>query len=323
MNRSAAPSVARYDASLEMTSVGSGDTRGRVRAFVKLGRPRFLLGGLVLYSAGAVLARPLAELDVARWVLGQGAITATQLMTHYSNDYFDLEADRSNRAGTRWSGGSRVLVDGPLAPRVARDAALVFGAVALTLDAVIAALGAPSAGAVLLLMLVLSWSYSAPPLRLHPRGLGAFTAALVVGALTPIVGAVMQRAEITSGVLAAVAPLALAQLTMILILDLPDAPSDGAAGKRTLAVRYGTTLTARIAAGLVVLTYAVALAAFVSAPARALAMAATLPAGGAVVWELFGGRWATDASRLTGRAVFWFGSLSVALLVSGAASGAR
>ena len=46
-------------------------------------------------------------------------MTAAQLMTHYANDYFDLEADRANRTPTRWSGGSRVLPAGVLPPRVA------------------------------------------------------------------------------------------------------------------------------------------------------------------------------------------------------------
>ena len=57
-----------------------------------------------------------APFDAARFAWGQLVVTATQLMTHYANDYFDLEADRANRTPTRWSGGSRVLPDGVLPP---------------------------------------------------------------------------------------------------------------------------------------------------------------------------------------------------------------
>ena len=92
------------------------------------------LGGFVLYGLGAALAvAGGAPLDRWRYVLGQLVVTATQLMTHYANDYFDLEADRANRTPTRWSGGSRVLPDGALPPagrarRGARSSLLAAGA---------------------------------------------------------------------------------------------------------------------------------------------------------------------------------------------------
>ena len=66
-----------------------------------------------------------AAFNLRALVWGQVAITAIQLMTHYSNDYFDLEADRANRTPTRWSGGSRVLPDEELPPRLALALALV------------------------------------------------------------------------------------------------------------------------------------------------------------------------------------------------------
>src|SRR5206468_6718241 len=92
----------------------------RLMAFVRLGRPQFLVGGFVLYGLGGALAvAGGAAFDPWRYGWGQLVVTATQLMTHYANDYFDLEADRANRTPTRWSGGSRVLPDGALAPEVA------------------------------------------------------------------------------------------------------------------------------------------------------------------------------------------------------------
>jgi len=90
----------------------------RVLAFVRLGRPQFLVGGFVLYGLGAALAAAGgAPLDRWRYACGQIVVTLTQLMTHYANDYFDLEADRANLTPTRWSGGSRVLPGGALASR--------------------------------------------------------------------------------------------------------------------------------------------------------------------------------------------------------------
>src|SRR3954451_17011904 len=104
----------------------------RLMAFVRLGRPQFLVGGFVLYGLGGALAvAGGAAFDPWRYGWGQLVVTAAQLMTHYANDFFDLEADRANRTPTRWSGGSRVLPDGGLPPRVALVAALVLGVTAL------------------------------------------------------------------------------------------------------------------------------------------------------------------------------------------------
>ncbi len=163
----------------------------RLGAFLKLGRPHFLVGGVLLFALGAALAAVQGTpIDWQRYAWGQAVITAAQWMTHYSNDYFDLEADRANSTPTRWSGGSRVLVKGNVAPRAALVAALVLGA-----GSFIAALElcghAPDsrfAFPLALLIIALSWCYSAPPVRLLSRGLGEATTALVVTLLTPLLG---------------------------------------------------------------------------------------------------------------------------------------
>ena len=84
---------------------------------LKMGRPLFLGGGFLLYGLGAAIAAlnsPDGVIDGRLYLLGQAAVTAFQLMTHYANDYFDFEADKANLTPTPWSGGSRVLVGGGL-----------------------------------------------------------------------------------------------------------------------------------------------------------------------------------------------------------------
>ena len=83
-----------------------------ILAFIKLGRPLFLGGGFILFALGAAIAHACGHvIDTGRYVLGQAAVTAFQLMTHYANDYFDYDADVANLTPTKWSGGSRVLPD--------------------------------------------------------------------------------------------------------------------------------------------------------------------------------------------------------------------
>src|SRR5258706_8387598 len=96
----------------------------RVVTFIRLGRPLFLGGGLLLYALGAAIARFYGHtIDWHDYAIGQLVITAFQLMTNYANDYFDFEADRANLTPTRWSGGSRVLANDELPRHVALIAA--------------------------------------------------------------------------------------------------------------------------------------------------------------------------------------------------------
>src|SRR4051812_44055840 len=182
-------------------TVGAG-TRGMLRpvlravlAFVKLGRPLFLMGGLLLYALGAaVAAHAGAVLDGGRYLAGQLGVTAFQLMTHYANDYFDFEADVANLTPTRWSGGSRVLLGGVLPRGAALVAALVLAATGLALAAYAGT--RPGAGPLVfpafLAMGALAWAYSAPPLRLCGSGVGELNTAVVVTGLVPFVGLHLQ-----------------------------------------------------------------------------------------------------------------------------------
>ena len=215
----------------------------RIAAFVRLGRPLFLGGGFVLYALGAAIARAGGHaIDWRRYVLGQGAVTAFQLMVHYANDYFDLEADRANRTPTKWSGGSRVLPAGELPPKVALYAAVVLAAI----GAVLAVVLGGHALATLALIFVLAWSYSAPPLRLCASGLGELDTALVVTVLVPYLGFSLQGGT-DLGVLAlTIVPPALLQMAMLVAIEFPDAAGDAATGKRTLVVRLGAPAAARL-----------------------------------------------------------------------------
>lgn len=221
----------------------------RAWAVVRLGRPTFLLGGVALYGLGALAAvRSGHGFEPGAFVLGLLAVTSIQLMTHYANDYFDYEADRANHTPTRWSGGSRVLVNGELPREVALRAAIAVGFIAPIAGIALLLRQPEHAPAVLVLcgMQVLGWSYSGPPLRLHSCGLGEPTTALVVPILTPLVGFVLQSSRWEAHLLPLIAPLALLQLAMLLTIELPDQAGDRTVKKRSWVVLLGADRAARI-----------------------------------------------------------------------------
>jgi len=255
--------------------------RARVFEFVKLGRPKFLIGGLLFYGLGASLAAASGvTIDWQGYAWGQAVVTLTQLMTHYSNDYFDLEADRANLTPTLWSGGSRVLVRGTIAPIAALVAALVLAGAALMFS-VSLTVHLPPGPVILplaLSMIALSWCYSAPPLRLLSRGLGELTTALVVTLLTPLLGFCVQSSTVEPLPFLVCAPLCGLQFAMLLTIELPDAAGDAAKGKRTLVVRWGAKWGARWAAVAVTASFlALPILALCGLP-KSIAAAALLPA---------------------------------------------
>jgi 1,4-dihydroxy-2-naphthoate octaprenyltransferase len=218
-------------------------------SFIRLGRPLFLVGGLVFHALGvsAALYRGL-PLNWSGLIWGQVVITATQLMTHYSNDYFDLSADRANTTLTRWAGGSRVLPDGLLPAWTALVGALAFAVIAILAIVVLGLFIQPSLWTFFLplLALLLAWEYSAPPLRLHSRGAGELTVALIVPVLTPLVGYTFQAGSPGWLVMLAVFPLACFQVCMVISVNLPDAAGDRVVDKRTLVIRLGPAGAARL-----------------------------------------------------------------------------
>jgi 1,4-dihydroxy-2-naphthoate octaprenyltransferase len=231
-----------------------------VYAFIRLGRPLFLLGGFVLYGLGAAVAKAQGKtIDSSAYLLGQSVITAFQLMTHYANDYFDYEADRANTTPTRWSGGSRVLPRGQAPRAVALAGALAAASAGIVVMIVLASRHpGPLLVPIALAILVLSWLYSAPPLRLHSTGWGELDAVVVVTALVPCFAFYLQTPNLVGWptLLLALFPLCCLQFAMLLAVGVPDAAADLAVGKRTLVVRLGGARIVRWHATMLALAYA-------------------------------------------------------------------
>ena len=217
-------------------------------AFVRLSRPKFLIGGFAGFGLGAAVAAYEGS-RVSPWLYfaGQAMVTAFHLMTHYANDYFDRHADRLT-VQTAFAGGSGVLVSGALAAPVALVAALGCAAAggiavagfALAGNGVVAGLGVAIG--------ILAWCYSAPPIRLAGRGWGEIDTALVVAVLVPLSGYATVRGTLDPLVLAATAAPACAMIAMMLAVEWPDRAADSAAGKRNLVVRFGARVSGRLAA---------------------------------------------------------------------------
>mgnify|MGYP005832851839 CR=1 FL=1 len=258
----------------------------RLAAFARLGRFHFLASGSLFYLLGVLIARYAGVALRSRvfWV-GWAAVIATELVTHFGNDYFDLAADRANRTPTRFSGGSRVLVEGRLAPRVALISSLICAAlsVGLTLYLVLGLRTGPWTLPLVLLGLLATWSYSGPPLRLQHRGWGELMVAIGLP-LVPLVGFYLQAGRLAWLPVLATLPLCGLMLALTLAIDFPDAAGDASAGKRTILVRLGGPRGAWLHNGALALAY-LAIPAVIRAGAPSLPMAALVLLAPLGVWQ--------------------------------------
>jgi 1,4-dihydroxy-2-naphthoate octaprenyltransferase len=214
----------------------------QIRLFLRLARPHYLLGGALLYGLGAGIAHYLGyPVETGRFWLGQALVTLLQLMTQTLTEYFDS-------IGHRASGG-RTAPDrarGPIGPDgLSPKVALYSAVIALGLAATLASAGLvtnslPSlAWPVLLLGFLGAFAYSVPPTRLAASGYGELVAALVIGALVPIFGFVVQSGRTHPLLFLSVTPLVGLCFAMVIALELPDYAADLRSQKRTLVVRLG------------------------------------------------------------------------------------
>lgn len=206
-------------------------------SLARLGRLKFLQYSPILYNLGAVIALlEGASFQFSTWALGLAFVWVVHAGTHYCNEYYDLPADRLNRNPSPWTGGSRVLVNGELDAKISIRTARVTFAFAAAL-----ALALPSCCCKTLaaLIIVLSWGYSAPPLRLAWRGLGESTVVVVLNLAVPLLGCALLLGTVPLRLWTVLLPLVPIAFTRMLVMNMADVESDRAAGKRTLVVILG------------------------------------------------------------------------------------
>ncbi len=201
----------------------------------------FLSATFIPVAIGIAIAAVYGSFDLPSALLTLVGAAAVHLGLNVANDVFDarLGADERNVNPTQYSGGSRVIQYGLVSLR--RMSAISAGMYAIAIGIGLVLLLTRYSPALLVigvLGILLSFFYTAPPLKLVYRGLGELTTAIGFGPLM-LVGAYVVQ---TLGVLrpepfVASIPIALLVMLILYVNEVPDAPADARAGKRTLPVR--------------------------------------------------------------------------------------
>jgi len=212
-----------------------------LRAWVRAARPLahaniappILLGHAFVYAASQRFEWILAAVAFSFGVLDHLTIV-------FANDYADREADALGDERTIFSGGSRVIPDGLIAPESLRNAAIATGTLLLVGSAVAGWVwDRPLLPAFAVAALLLLIAYSFPPLRLSYAGFGEVVQGLGVGLVLPLLGWYAQTGDVRGAPYEAFAPLVLLAFASNILTALPDYDADLAAAKRTWPVRRG------------------------------------------------------------------------------------
>jgi 4-hydroxybenzoate polyprenyltransferase len=210
---------------------------------VEESRPTVLGIQLIRLTVGAALAVQIT----GHWLPLRAGISAISwelaiFWTYLLNGVMDIQEDRAN-------GSRRPIASGALASPVAVRCALGAAVLSLTCAGL---LGLPTTCTVLL-MLVIGWQYSAPPLILKRGSVGTAAVGAALGFLAYLDGFLSQAG--TTRLYPGPVPLIFA-LTMSAWMafvgtpakDLPDMQGDAVAGRRSLTLAWGEAVTRRVLA---------------------------------------------------------------------------
>ena len=196
----------------------------------------FVAASLLPFLAGSLHAgQPLRGL---RLLLGLLMVAANHLAANLLNDYADSRsgADWADRRFFGYFGGSKLIQEGVLSERFYVLTALALFASAFGLAAGLSRLmGSPLILVLYGIIFLLSWSYSARPLRLAYRQLGEVTVFLLFGPALVMGGMTIQAGSfpVWSSFWLSV-PFGLMTAAILFANEVPDYPQDRAAGKFTL-----------------------------------------------------------------------------------------
>ena len=199
--------------------------------------------------------------------LGLAALTlvgamAVHLGLNVANDVFDTMSgvDDVNFTPTKFSGGSRVLQYGLVSLRQMMALAGVCYAVAIIVGLVLVAISGLGLLWLGIAGVLISFFYTAPPLRLVHRGLGELCVALGFGPIMVLGAYFVQTGQYALRPLILSIPVAILVMLILYANEVPDRFADAKVGKGTLVVRMQPAAVIRGYVAAVAVAYLVVVA---------------------------------------------------------------
>lgn len=220
-----------------------GVTGGRLAVWLREFRLPFLVTSTMSVAVGTACAVGTgAELSRVRLALALVGMWAVHLGCNVLNDYFDHLSgnDSANRWYGPFSGGSRVIQEGLIAPRaIHRMGVAMLGIGALAGGVLVAGWGLYWLVPIGAAGVCLAYGYGARPIAFGYRGWGEAAVFLAYGPLGACGAGYVQAGRFEAAWLPSAAAVGLTVAQVLLVNELPDYEADRSTGKRTLVVMLG------------------------------------------------------------------------------------
>jgi 1,4-dihydroxy-2-naphthoate octaprenyltransferase len=260
--------------------------------FIRLSRPLYLLGGILLYSLGAAIADYLGRpIDVTTFLLGQFFIIFIQLMAQYLNEYANSEVESNVTTPFRLPlTGSGVLGSNGLPRRVALYAASFSLAISASLVLLMMVnVDVPLLSWVILtLIFMAAFLYNLRPFNLSHSGYGEITASFVIAGLVPAFSFTLHTGEIHRFLIMSSTPLICLFFALMITFELPNFALDTKLEKRNLLIRINWPTAMRLHDIVILIAVvSIIIAFFLGLPHRvALGTIIALPLAAAQLWQM-------------------------------------
>jgi 1,4-dihydroxy-2-naphthoate octaprenyltransferase len=273
-------------------------------------RPRTLPAAVVPVVVGTAVAA--ADGRVIWWRSGVALVVslALQVGVNYANDYSDgIRGTDTGRVGP-----VRLVAGGLAEPTTVKYAAWLSFAIAGLAGLALTVVTSPWLLLVGAVSVAAAWFYTGGPRPYGYAGFGELFVFVFFGLVAVAGTAYVSLQRIPHLAILAAIPVGLLSVALLVVNNLRDIATDGATGKRTLAVRLGARSTRLLYVGCLVGAFAVVLGIATERRLALLALAAAIGAvgPGRIVLSGAEGRRLVDVLAMTGRLVLVFGVLLAA-----------
>ncbi len=208
---------------------------------LKLGGIYFIIPGFLIYLSGSLLSVLMgSDFEIKKFILGYFPLFLAQLSVSYSNDYYDMEADKKSKP-TIFSGGSKVLVDNPELKYISKWIAISLIMLSLILAFTFTLIFKINYIYLIIVILVniVGWFYSASPIKLSYRNLGELAIIFCLGIALPVTGYIILSNNISFSLFIFTMPFVLYSFVFALNVEIPDFEADRYAKKKNLISNFG------------------------------------------------------------------------------------
>ena len=215
-----------------------------LRSWIILSRPPFHMVGILPFLLGTFLAYRIAgAFNPEVFILGIAGVILIMLSTYHAGEYFDLKEDTLSARlhQNRFAGGTRLIVERKVAPRIARWTSVIAFFIALLVGIVLQFVYQTGPHTLLLgcLGALPGFFYSTEPIRLVKRGIGEIFIGFCYGWLPVASSYYIQTATIAPIINWLWLPIGFSIFNVILLNEFPDYEADIVAGKKNLLNRIG------------------------------------------------------------------------------------